>query len=331
MRTSDKFPWELLKAECLRLVCAQLIEASDDGQTSFKPGRKEEMVAFLHDVHERGVRKALEDVEPPKTTKRPVSSNQQATPSKRKNPSVDGEEDAEGESDNEDVEGYNTRYKGVKRVKVHGPTPEPPEPKPRRKIGRPRKSLPVTGSAGVVEVRKRGRPPKNVSVEIRVSKGKGKPLGDVVVVGEAIPSISRPRGRPRKNLIVNGGAPKSGPAKKPLQSTSANAPKSKDSGKEVFDGIVLVKRSKNGKEKAVGDDEGNTGGEEPTVNNDEGDGDEEDAVLAAVNGDVNGDLSSLGGSNKENEISATYTPDPEDDEHEGDIDADGEFEADAEV
>lgn len=237
----------------------------------------------------------MEHVEPPKTAKRSVSSNQQATPSKRKNPSVDGEEDAEGESDNEDVEGYNTRYKGVKRVKVHGPTPEPPEPKPRRKIGRPRKSLPVTGSGGVVEVRKRGRPPKNASVEIRVSKGKGKPLGDVVVVGEAIPSISRPRGRPRKNLVVNG---KSGPAKKPLQSASANAPKSKDSGREVFDGIVLVKRSKNGKEKAVGADEGNTGGEEPTVNNDEGDGDEEDAVLAAVNGDVNGDLSSLGGSNK---------------------------------
>lgn len=52
--SSDKFPWELLKAECLRLVCTQLVDASSEGQISFKPGRKEDMVAFLHDVHERG-------------------------------------------------------------------------------------------------------------------------------------------------------------------------------------------------------------------------------------------------------------------------------------
>ena len=52
--TGDKFPWELLKAECLRLVCVQLVEASSEGQKSFKPARKEDMVAFLRDVHERG-------------------------------------------------------------------------------------------------------------------------------------------------------------------------------------------------------------------------------------------------------------------------------------
>jgi hypothetical protein len=54
METSDNFPWELLKADCLRLVCVQLVEASSEGQKSFKPGRKEDMVAFLRDVHERG-------------------------------------------------------------------------------------------------------------------------------------------------------------------------------------------------------------------------------------------------------------------------------------
>ena len=52
--TSDKFPWELLKAECLRLVCVQLVEASSEGQKSFKPARKEDMVTFLRHVHERG-------------------------------------------------------------------------------------------------------------------------------------------------------------------------------------------------------------------------------------------------------------------------------------
>ena len=54
MGTGDNFPWELLKAECLRLVCVQLVEASSEGQRSFKPGRKEDMVTFLRDVHGRG-------------------------------------------------------------------------------------------------------------------------------------------------------------------------------------------------------------------------------------------------------------------------------------
>ncbi|KAF8803959.1 hypothetical protein BYT27DRAFT_7301573 [Phlegmacium glaucopus] len=352
MGTGDKFPWEVLKAECLRLVCVQVVEASGDGQNSFKPGRKEEMIAFLQDVHERGGKhiflKALQDVEPPKTIKRPLGSTQPATPSKRKSPPVDGEQDAEGDSDNEGEEGYNTRYKGVKRVKVHGPTPEPSAPKPRRKVSRPRKSGVSVGSA--VEGRKRGRPRKNVSIsaeQIKVSRGKGKPLENNEAAGEAIPSISRPRGRPRKIVTGNGGTPKRGRPKKLRQSVSANAPKSKDSGREVFDGIVLVKRNKNGKEKAVEDDEGevaNNDGEGLTGNNDDADGFEEDAVLAVVNGDAQGDLSSLGGSNKgetsfitrlenENEISPSYTPDPEDGyhDHEADMDADGEFEADAEV
>lgn len=262
------------------------------------------------------------------------TSIQQATPSKRKTP-LDGDEDAEGDSDNdENEEGYNTRYKGIKRVKVHGPTPEPPGLRPRRRLSRPRKSVPVEG-----EVRKRGRPRKNVSSAgeaIKVSKGKGRPLenGETVEDVVVVSSISRPRGRPRKN---ENGVPRRGPVKKPRrQSTNANhVPLSKDSGREVFDGILLVKRQ-NGKERVVGDGQeddnaGDNDGEVPPAgNNDEGNGSEEDAVLAAVNGDdAQGDLSSLGGSNKgnkqkksffcgiisnlctENEISATYTPDPE--------------------
>ena len=54
MGTNDQFPWELLKADCLRLVCAQLVEASSEGQKSYKPARKEDMVTFLRDVHQRG-------------------------------------------------------------------------------------------------------------------------------------------------------------------------------------------------------------------------------------------------------------------------------------
>lgn len=257
------------------------------------------------------VLQALQDVEPPKTIKGPDSSTQQATPSKRKSPPVDGgEEDAEGESDNEDEEGYNTRYKGVKRVKVHGPTPERQEPKPKRKVGRPRKSVLEGGS--VVEVRKRGRPRKTISASgegVIVSKGKGKVLENRngEDVGDALPSISvsRGRGRPRKKEVPTD----HGRAKTPRQSTNTDAPKSKDSGREVFDGIVLVKRNANGKEKAieevavVGDvengDTGVYGVEVLTGPQDlERDDSEENAVVAVVNGDAQGDLSSLGGSNK---------------------------------
>jgi len=310
MRPSDQFPWELLKAECLRLVCTQLVEGSSEGQNSYKPGRKEDMVAFLRDVHERGVVKALEDVESPRKVIAPTTP--QATPSKRRKVPDDDDDDEEyadeGDDDsdnnnNKNGEGYNTRYKGVKRVKVR---PERVEPTPRRKVGRPRKSV---GEGGVVvEGRKRGRPRKSVGEN-----------GSAVA---AVSIISRPRGRPRKvvPVIESNGVSKEGTA---LQSISANGPVSKDNGRgEVFDGIVLVQRNKNRKEEAVGDDD--------HAANDEKDGSEA-AVIAAVNGEGQGDLSSLGGSNKENEhVSATYTPDPEEG-HEADIDADGEFEADAEI
>jgi hypothetical protein len=240
--------------------------------------------------------KALEDVEPPKKIIVSAPPPQAATRSKRKSFAVDGDEDAEGDSDNDNGEGYNTRYKGVKRVRVHGYSPEPPEVKPKRKVVRPRKS------ASAVEGRKRGRPRKDVLTlgeQIKVSKRKAKSLenGDTV--------ISRPIGRLRKVVAVSNGVPES--AKKPRQ--SVNAPKSMDNGREIFDGIVLVKRSKNGKEKAVGDDDGDGDGDrdgdgdgdgegDGEAPNDERDGTEEDAVLAAVNGDAQGELSSLGGSNK---------------------------------
>ena len=335
--TSDKFPWELLKAECLRLVCVQLVEASSEGQKSFKPARKEDMVTFLRDVHERGgkasnktnglyyllayfaglVITALEDVE-----RKIIDSItlQQASPSKRKSVHVDEDDDHDEEEEEEDAgddsdninknggEGYNTRYKGVKRVKVHGFSPERNDPKPKRKVGRPRRSVVVPavveGDAVVVEARKRGRPRLSGvgaggGETIKVSKGKRKSLenGDAaaaadVVTGEVV--ISRPRGRPRKKKIVIETNGNGVPEKKPLHSAN-NAPVSKDSAREVFDGVVLVKRNKNRTEEAVGDVDGD--GE--VLNNDERDGSEEDAVIAVVNGDdAQGDLSSLGGSNK---------------------------------
>lgn len=54
MPTSAGFPWELLKAECLRLVCTQLVQGSNAGGTYQGAGRKEDMIDFLRDVDKRG-------------------------------------------------------------------------------------------------------------------------------------------------------------------------------------------------------------------------------------------------------------------------------------
>lgn len=54
MPTSAGFPWELLKAECLRLVCTQLVQGSNEGGNYQGGGRKEDMVDFLRDIDERG-------------------------------------------------------------------------------------------------------------------------------------------------------------------------------------------------------------------------------------------------------------------------------------
>ena len=252
------------------------------------------------------VLKAFEDVER-RTIDSTTTLQQQASPSKRKSVHVAEEEEEEeeeeegGDSDYNDNdngdksggEGYNTRYKGVKRVKVHGFSPERMEPKPKRKVGRPRKS---EGDVVVVERRKRGRPrTSGVGVggeQIKVSKGKGKSLenGDATVVAGEVSVSKRGRGRPRKVVIESNGVPE----KKPLQSANS-APISKDSAREVFDGIVLVKRNTNRTEEAVVVENGDSG----EVVNDEIDGSEENAVIAAVNGDdAQGELSSLGGSNK---------------------------------
>lgn len=54
MGKHSQFPWDLLKAECLRLVCSQLVQASNEGLSSFPGGgRKEEMIEFLRDVETR--------------------------------------------------------------------------------------------------------------------------------------------------------------------------------------------------------------------------------------------------------------------------------------
>ena len=117
----------------------------------------------------------------------------------------DTEDNVVGRAEEEDPtdETYNTRYKGVKRVKVHA---DPPEKSP-RKVGRPR-----------------GRPRKSAQPM------KHHPSDDNDVAETTISDqpkvVKRGRGRPRKNAD-------SGESKnvKPA------------SQKQVFDGVVLEKRN----------------------------------------------------------------------------------------
>lgn len=51
MADEDSFPWELLKADCLRLVCQQLLSQS---QIAYAFGKRDDMVVFLRDISTRG-------------------------------------------------------------------------------------------------------------------------------------------------------------------------------------------------------------------------------------------------------------------------------------
>lgn len=50
------FPWDMLKADCLRLICIQL------GRRSALPARREEMLTFLQDVSKNGCQSHFYDL-----------------------------------------------------------------------------------------------------------------------------------------------------------------------------------------------------------------------------------------------------------------------------
>ena len=54
MSKNDQFPWDVLKAECLRLVCSQLVQAANHDGSFSTPARKEDMIQFLQSVSGRG-------------------------------------------------------------------------------------------------------------------------------------------------------------------------------------------------------------------------------------------------------------------------------------
>ncbi|KAJ3507146.1 hypothetical protein NLJ89_g6471 [Agrocybe chaxingu] len=239
MAKTHHFPWEMLKAESLRLLCAELVQAGAGHGVRHSLGRRDEMISFLQDINQRGLDSALKAID--FTSHRKIEEKEAIrTPSKRKSSRLEEDDD----------EGYNTRFKGVKR--------------------RPDNKDQDSGESASAPTRGRGRPRKSggetkKGPKAAASTPKKKATGDE--------EPKRGRGRPRK----------SGPSESAGKST---APESK-SGRQVLVGVVLTKRTLtrvDADADAEGDDEAM----------------EEDAVVAAVNGAMHGDLSSLGGSNKGN-------------------------------
>ncbi|KAF5319321.1 hypothetical protein D9619_008656 [Psilocybe cf. subviscida] len=229
MSSKSQFPWEVLKAECLRTVCTQLMQSTGAHYSEVR--RREDMIVFLNDVEKRGLDKAAQTLQ--ESIKNGEKVQRTASPAKRK-------AEAAEEEDEEGADGYNTRYKGVKRVKVRAATPERTRtprnkqtvsaaastggaesasvgPSVKRGRGRPRKSIPTgddkqtvsaaasaggaeSASAGPLVKRGRGRPRKSIptgddkqTVSAAASTGSAESAS-------AGPSVKRGRGRPRKSI-----------------------------------------------------------------------------------------------------------------------------------
>jgi hypothetical protein len=244
----------------------------------------------------------------------------------------------EDTADDEDPDGYNTRYKGFKRVKVREEKGQTPKRTPRKSLnasadegtpvkrgrGRPRKSIPEgmttapavsdnaekaganereASTAGANEGETSEAGAKNVEISEPAATNDGEPGKAEAQEGA---TSKRGRGRPRKSdpkpprakpkpkpepaapaVDAEGNPVKRGRGR-PKKNADATAPPSKS--KEVFDGVHLQKRKTDAKEES--------GAADGTA---DGEGEEEDAVLAAVNGGRGGlgdGASSLGGSNK---------------------------------
>jgi len=290
MPKNDQFPWDVLRAECLRLVCSQLLQASKHEGSFSAPARKEDMITFLQSVSNQGLDSAVELAAKNPSPRKSNAATPKATPQKRRISAV--EQDMDGDYVEEDIdETYNTRYKGVKRVKVRA---DPPEKSSRSsaKVGRPR-----------------GRPPKSAALTTP-SAIKAKAAS----ISAPNSALKRGRGRPRKSDPTPIKRGRGRPGKSAASGETLSSPK------QVFDGVVLQKRNAN--YQVVGEPPAEEGDEDGEG---EVDDESEDVVLAAINGTGKEDLSSLGGSNKENDPNEAfkYTP-PGDNNVESDAEAVGD-------
>jgi len=242
------------------------------------------MITFLQSVSDQGLDSAVELAAKNLPPRKSNAATPKSTPQKRRisvvDPDMDGDYTEEDIDDRTD-ETYNTRYKGVKRVKVRADPPEKSS-RPPAKIGRPRGRPPKSALSSSIKAKGALEPSTSAPISA-VKRGRGRPRNS-----DPPTPIKRRRGRPSKSAVSG-------------EAGNANL----TSPKQVFDGVVLHKRKAN--QQVVGEapaEEGDEDGEG------EVDDESEDVVLAAINGTGKEDLSSLGGSNKENDPNEAfkYTP-----------------------
>jgi hypothetical protein len=152
---------------------------------------------------------------------------------------ADADEDAHGEVDDEELIviashlAYNTRFKGVKRVKMEREGPEVLDRPPQRRRGRPRKSAP----AALIQTGTKKTGTADAAAASAQASGS--------MVDPQQP-VKRRRGRPRKNPIPpapeNVAPHKNSPNNSPSSKRSGGPPDSR--GRQVFDGVLLPQRPK---------------------------------------------------------------------------------------
>jgi len=205
MENENDFPWEVLKADCLRLVCHQVCASSEAGGFTNSFGKREEMIGFLRDVTERGLDNAIIALGKSKQTRKDSRETSSAVKRRASDENIEDtdDEDAEDATNVSEApttpishQAYNTRFKGVKRVKMGRDFPAGFPYAPHR---RNRTSAAANLASG-------SKTDENGAGEVKVD------------------AVKRPRGRPRKNTQI-------------VSAQSSRPPTSKT--KQVFDGVVL--------------------------------------------------------------------------------------------
>ncbi|TFK22860.1 hypothetical protein FA15DRAFT_671106 [Coprinopsis marcescibilis] len=190
--TSTGFPWEQLRANCLRSVCKEL-------GANVSTGTRNDLVEFLRNVEIHGLETALENkqdaLDAERERKASISTkNQEQASTRRRNLKRRQPEDEVVVPEQAPSVGqhYNTRHKGLKRVRVSaGPlraprNSSPSKPKTQKASAAP--SAP-TGT-GEPQPRRRGRPRKvsQPSFDAGPSASQSPPKRRVVFDGVVPPS-----------------------------------------------------------------------------------------------------------------------------------------------
>ncbi|EAU83472.2 hypothetical protein CC1G_04728 [Coprinopsis cinerea okayama7 len=276
------FPWDLLKAECLRTICHQL-------QWKRYNTTKSQMVEFLKTVEQHGVEHALNEYQEKKGEEDEDEANTSSTPEippsrrqkRKRQPEPEPSPSPEGQEAGPSREPYNTRHKGSKHVATISGVREQPRP-----VTSPAKLVQTESASTVFNPPRRDAPPPRKRGRPRKNPVKGEHAS--VSASTSVPAQpKRKRGRPRKQ-----------DAEADVKREKAQSTLPKKGNAEVFDGVVLTPLRR-----PSTTDRGHDHGEDADADGEEIDENDEYIVVPS------GAESSLASSNKENH-DTFVPPDP---------------------